>query len=84
MKNLEPNPPNRPFFVINVLLCITGTLIILWFAFGVEQQNSQAQMLFEWMLKRSTLIIVGLVVFMILILVGSYVAMKRFKNLSKS
>jgi hypothetical protein len=78
--NTTPNPKNSPFFIINSLLCIAGTLVILWFAFGVEQQNSSAQKLFEWMLARSTPIIVGLGALMILILVGSYIGVKKLKG----
>ena len=74
--NNTANPPNNSFFNINLLLCILGTQVILWFAFGVEKQNSQAQRLFEWMLARSTAIIVGLVVLMVLVLVGSYLGVR--------
>ena len=80
MKDIKSSPPNPLFFVINLLLCIIGTLTILWFAFGVEQQHSKAQILFDWMLQRSTFIIIGLVVLMILILAGSYIGMKWLKD----
>lgn len=83
MKDIKPSQPNQPFFIINLALCVTGTFVILWFAFGVEQQNSQAQILFEWMLKYSTFIIVSLAAFMALILAGSYFGMKRIKGTQK-
>ena len=80
MENSQPNPKNTPLFILNLTLCILGTLLILWFAIGVEQQNSRAQKVFEAMLKHSTSIIVGLIVFMVLLLVGSYFGMKRLKK----
>lgn len=83
MENLQSNFKKNFLYILNLTLSIAGTLVILWFAFGVEQQNSKAQVLFEWMLKRSTVIIAGLAILMVLLLAGSYVAMKRFKDPQK-
>lgn len=67
---MSESPPqkNSRFFVINLLICILGTLVILWFAFGVEKQNSPAQRIFEWMLGHSQAIIVILAGLIVLVL----------------
>ena len=83
MENPQSQLKRNLLYILNLTLSIAGTLVILWFAFGVEQQNSKAQVLFEWMLKRSTVIIAGLAILMVLLLAGSYVAMKRFKDPQK-
>ena len=83
MENSQSNFKKIFLYILNLTLSIAGTLVILWFAFGVEQQNSKAQVLFEWMLKRSTVIIAGLAILMVLLLAGSYVAMKRVKDPQK-
>ena len=74
------NAPPRPFFIINSILCIAGTIGILWFAVGVERQNSRAQIIFEEMLKHSLSIVAGLIGLIILILAGSFWGAKSSKK----
>lgn len=70
----------RRLYFLNLVSCISGVLVILWFALGVEKQNSSAQSIFGWMLKHSTPIILGMAALMVLLLAGSYFAMKALKN----
>ena len=83
MENSPPNLKQTLLYILNLTLSVAGTLVILWFAFGVEEKDSRAQVLFEGMLKHSTPIIIGLVGLMILLLVGSYFGMRSFKKGSK-
>lgn len=83
---MENSPSNRNktlLYILNLTLSIVGTLVILWFAFGVEQKNSRVQIIFEGLLKHSTPIIIGLIGLMVLLLVGSYLGMKSLKKGSK-
>ena len=80
MNQNDPKQEKPPFYFLNLVSCVLGVLIILWFALGVEEQNSRAQTIFEWLLKRSTPIVAGLIGLMILILVGSYVGGKSLKD----
>ena len=80
-----PSPAQKPpFYLLNLISCIAGVLLILWFAFGVEKQNSSAQTVFEWMLRHSTLIIITLFGLMVVILIGSYFGMKALGSAKNS
>jgi len=76
----DSNPKSQPLFILNLVLCVTGTLAILWFAIGVEQKNSRAQIIFEWMLDHSTPIVVGGILLMVLIAVVTYFGVKSLKK----
>ena len=80
MSTAEPQEKKSPFFVFNFILCALGVLVILWFAVGVEHQNSRAQAMFEEMLKHSTPIILAMVGLMVFLLIVSYLGMKALKG----
>ena len=84
MSTKDPGPQHPPFFMINLVSCVLGVLVILWFAFGVEEQNSRAQMIFEWMLKHSTPIITLMIGLMVFILVWSFWGVKSLKDREKN
>ena len=77
---MPPDSSKPPFYLLNIVCCTSGVLLILWFAFGVEKQNSSAQVIFEWLLRHSTPIIVAMIALMVLILIGSYFGMKAMKR----
>lgn len=76
----DANSKNSLFFILNLILCVAGTLVILWFAIGVEQKNSRAQILFEWMLDHSTPIVAGGIMLMVMISVIAYCGIKLLKK----
>jgi len=81
---MEANSGQKnPAFFINLFICIVGTLVILWFAFGVERKDSPAQKIFVSMLQHSGAIIAALAGSMVLILIVSYMGMKRLKDKEK-
>jgi hypothetical protein len=77
---MQTDSSKPPFYFLNLISCVAGVLVILWFALGVEKQNSSAQVVFEWMLSHSTPIIAAMIGLMILILIGSYFGIKARKR----